>query len=69
MLALANAPRFVGHDAETTLRRACDKFIARFRKVERVAAARKLELAKLDPNQIENLWQEAKRAPDNDESR
>ena len=64
MLALANAPRFVGHDAETTLRRACDKFIERFRKVERVAASRKVDLAKLDPDQIENLWQEAKRSPE-----
>jgi MazG family protein len=61
MLALANAPRFVGHDAETTLRGACDKFIERFKEVERVAAARKLELAALDPQQIENLWQAAKR--------
>jgi nucleoside triphosphate diphosphatase len=69
MLALANAPRFVGHDAETTLRRACDKFVERFKKVERVAAARKLELANLDPQQIETLWQEAKRALGDDESR
>ncbi|MFZ1119134.1 MAG: MazG nucleotide pyrophosphohydrolase domain-containing protein, partial [Candidatus Binataceae bacterium] len=68
MLALANVPRFVGHDAETTLRRACDKFIARFKKVERVAAARKLELAKLDPQEIETLWQEVKRRLDDDES-
>ena len=64
MLALANAPRFVGHDAETTLRRACDKFIERFKKVERIAAERKLELATLDPAQIEALWQEAKRRDD-----
>ncbi|HVB80234.1 MAG TPA: nucleoside triphosphate pyrophosphohydrolase [Candidatus Binataceae bacterium] len=69
MLALANAPRFVGHDAETTLRGACDKFIERFKRVERVAAARKLELAKLDAQQIETLWQEAKRTLDDDESR
>jgi nucleoside triphosphate diphosphatase len=69
MLALANAPRFVGHDAETTLRRACDKFIERFKKVERVAAARKLELSKLDPQQIESLWQEVKRSLGDDESR
>jgi MazG family protein len=69
MLALANAPRFVGHDAETTLRAACDKFIERFKAVERVAAARKLELAKLDGQQIETLWQEAKRALDDDERR
>jgi MazG family protein len=67
MLALANAPRFIGHDAETTLRRACDKFIERFKRVERVAAARKLELAKLDPQQIEALWQEAKRSLGNDD--
>jgi MazG family protein len=66
MLALANAPRFVGHDAETTLRRACDKFIARFKAVEHVAAARKLDLTKLDPQQVENLWQEAKRSLDRD---
>jgi MazG family protein len=69
MLALANAPRFVGHDAETTLRRACEKFIERFKQVERAATERKLELAKLDPQQIEDLWQEAKRTLGNDESR
>src|ERR1700685_2718771 len=69
MLALANAPRFVGHDAEATLRGACDKFIQRFKEVERLAAARKLELARLDPQQIENLWQEAKRHRRDDESR
>ena len=68
MLALANAPRFVGHDAETTLRRACDKFIERFKKVEQLATERKLELAKLDPQQIEALWQEAKRKLGDDQS-
>ncbi len=61
LLALANAPRFVGHDAEATLRRACDKFIYRFRAVERIASARKLVLSKLDARTIEGLWQEAKR--------
>lgn len=61
MLALANAPRFVGHDAEATLRGACDKFINRFKEVERVAAGRKLDLKLLDPQQVESLWQEAKR--------
>jgi ATP diphosphatase len=69
MLALANAPRFVGHDAETTLLGACDKFIERFKQVERVAAARKLELAALDPQQIESLWQEVKRTLGDNESR
>jgi ATP diphosphatase len=76
LLALANAPRFVGHDAETSLRRACDKFIDRFKAVEKIAAARKLALAELDASAIDALWQEAKRlgdqqakAPDNRASR
>lgn len=61
MLALANVPRFIGHNAEETLRRACDKFIARFEAVERLAKSRKLNLKKMSPDEIEALWQEAKR--------
>ena len=62
MLALANAPRFIGHNAEEVLRRACDKFVGRFEAVERLASARNLELKTLSPAAIEALWQEAKRA-------
>jgi len=62
MLALANAPRFIGHNAEETLRRACDKFIVRFDAVERLASSRGLDLRKLSPSKIEALWQEAKKA-------
>ncbi len=60
MLALANAPRFLGRDAEATLRRACDKFIERFQTLERIAAERKVEIAQLAPDEIEVLWQQAK---------
>ena len=49
LLAIANAPRFIEHDAEATLRRACDKFSGRFRVVERIAAERSLDLQKLSP--------------------
>jgi len=61
MLALANAPRFVGHEAEATLRRACDKFVRRFKEVERIAAADGLEPARLGSDELEQLWQRAKR--------
>jgi MazG family protein len=61
MLALANAPRFIGHNAEETLRRACDKFVGRFEAVERLAAARHLDLKQMSPSDLESLWQEAKR--------
>jgi uncharacterized protein YabN with tetrapyrrole methylase and pyrophosphatase domain len=62
LLALANAPRFIGHDAEETLSRACEKFIHRFKSVERIAAARGLDLTRMTVYELELLWQEAKRA-------
>jgi uncharacterized protein YabN with tetrapyrrole methylase and pyrophosphatase domain len=61
MLALANAPRFIGHNAEETLRRACDKFVGRFEAVERLASSRDLDLKTMAPSEVESLWQEAKR--------
>lgn len=62
MLALANAPRFIGHNAEETLRRACDKFVGRFEAVERLAASRNLDLKQMSASELEALWQEAKRS-------
>jgi MazG family protein len=61
LLALANAPRFIDHNAEETLRRACDKFTRRFAAVERLAASRGLDLKKMRPDEIDALWIEAKR--------
>jgi MazG family protein len=61
LLALANAPRFIGHDAEETLRRACEKFIGRFQQVEQIATARGLDMTKMTTAELESLWQEAKR--------
>jgi MazG family protein len=60
LLALANAPRFIGHDAEETLRHACDKFSERFKTVECIAAKGGLDLQQLSQNEIEKLWLEAK---------
>ena len=62
MLAVANAPRFIGKDAEQTLRAACDKFVARFDEVARIAASRGLDLKKMMPSEIDGLWNEAKAA-------
>ena len=60
MLAIANAPRFIGKDAEQTLRAACDKFAARFDEVARLAASRGLDLKAMTPSEIDALWNEAK---------
>ena len=62
MLAVANLPRFLGRDAEQTLRRSCDKFVARFSEVERISASRGLKLTKLSATELELLWQEAKKS-------
>jgi MazG family protein len=62
MLAVANAPRFIGTDAEQTLRAACDKFVARFDEVARIAASRGLGLKAMTPSEIDALWNEAKAA-------
>lgn len=60
LLALANAPRFIGHNAEETLRRACDKFIERLGAVEQIAAAGGLDLKQMQPAEIDALWNQAK---------
>ena len=60
LLALANAPRFIGHNAEEVLRRSCEKFQDRFSIVEQFAAERALNLAAMTPIELETLWQEAK---------
>ncbi len=61
MLAVANAPRFVGKNAEQTLRAACDKFVVRFDALSKRAAKRGLDLKQMRPDAIESLWQETKK--------
>jgi uncharacterized protein YabN with tetrapyrrole methylase and pyrophosphatase domain len=59
---IREVPRFIGKDAEQTLRAACDKFVARFDEVARIAAARGLDLKSMTPSEIDALWNEAKAA-------
>lgn len=62
LLAAANAPRFLGGDAEGTLRAACEKFALRFKQVEALARDRGRDLKSMRAEEIEDLWQEAKNA-------
>jgi tetrapyrrole methylase family protein / MazG family protein len=61
MLALGNAPRFLGRSAEETMRRACEKFIARFERVQALASERGLDLKALSDQELDALWNEAKK--------
>lgn len=57
LFAAVKAGRFAGVDGETALQRACEKFIRRFRAVERLAED---PLDQLDIPALEALWRQAK---------
>jgi MazG family protein len=60
LLAIANAPRFLGRDAESILRAACGKFAVRFKQVEALARDRGRDLRSMRPDEIDGLWRQAK---------
>jgi ATP diphosphatase len=61
LFTCVNLARHIGADAESALRRAGSRFEQRFGKMESSAAASEQELAELAPEQLELLWQAAKR--------
>ena len=61
LFSVVNVARKLGLDAETALRDASDKFVARFTRVQQLAAQRGVELAKCDLAQLDALWDDAKR--------
>ncbi len=60
LLVVVNLARRLGIDSEAALRAASAKFAARFAQVERVAEERDVELRTLTPEELDELWQEAK---------
>jgi MazG family protein len=61
LMVLVNLARKSGIDAEAALRAASAKFAARFASVERQAAARDVELRALSFEELDELWEQAKR--------
>jgi ATP diphosphatase len=61
LLAATSLARHLRVDAETALRRANQRFEARFRMLEQLARERGLTLATLSPAQWDELWEEGKR--------
>ncbi len=62
LFSLANASRWLGVDAESALRGACDRFTQRYAEMERQARTRDTHLVDLSSAEQEALWQEAKTA-------
>jgi tetrapyrrole methylase family protein/MazG family protein len=61
LFSVVNVARKLGLDAETALRQASDKFVARFTRVQQLATQRGLDLADCDLAQLDALWDDAKR--------
>ena len=62
LFAAVKVGRFCGVDPEDALEKTCEKFIARFRRVEEAASARGEELSSLPLDTLTALWNEAKQA-------
>ena len=60
LFAAVKAGRFLNVDPEDALNATCEKFIARFRRVEEVCAARGAEMSWLPLDELTRLWNEAK---------
>ena len=61
IFSTVNVSRFVGADAEEALTKSCDKFVARFEKVEALARERSVDMLKADIEVLDSLWKEAKK--------
>ncbi|MEG1857612.1 MAG: nucleoside triphosphate pyrophosphohydrolase [Pseudoflavonifractor sp.] len=61
LFSAVNAARFLGADPEDALTRATDKFISRFRKVEALAAQGDKPMTDMDIDELDKLWEKAKR--------
>lgn len=62
LFAAVNVSRFVGVDSEMALHAASEKFIARFAKVEALAREQGRDMKDMAPEQLDQLWEQAKRA-------
>jgi len=60
---LVNVSRFVGVNPEDALRKTISKFISRFRYVEMKAAEQGRNLSEMSLEEMDSLWDEAKRRP------
>lgn len=62
LFSLVNIGRRMGINSEEALRKACDKFRDRWRKMEFESASKGIDMKRLDIDTLEDLWQTAKQA-------
>ncbi|MBP3442075.1 MAG: nucleoside triphosphate pyrophosphohydrolase [Clostridia bacterium] len=62
LFSAVNVSRFVKVDAEEALTSSTDKFIGRFKKVEKLAAERSIDMKSSSLEVLDELWDEAKKS-------
>ncbi|MBC7194240.1 MAG: hypothetical protein H5U37_01060 [Caldisericia bacterium] len=60
LITVVNISRFLNLDILKTLKKSFNKFKDRFKKMEEIAKERKIDLKKLNINELDSLWEEAK---------
>lgn len=60
LFSAVNVSRFVKADAEEALTGACDKFVARYKQVERLAQGEGLLMEQMSLPELDSLWDRAK---------
>jgi tetrapyrrole methylase family protein/MazG family protein len=61
LFAAVNVSRFTHTDAENALSRSCEKFIARFEQVEKLAVSGGLDMKQASIEELDKLWKQAKK--------
>ncbi|MEK7296251.1 MAG: nucleoside triphosphate pyrophosphohydrolase, partial [Actinomycetota bacterium] len=61
LFSVVNLSRHIGHDAELALRTSANKFRTRFEYVERLAHDHGIDIANASLEELDSLWDEAKR--------
>lgn len=60
LFSAVNVSRFLGADAEEVMGSACEKFVARFAAVEKMAKERGVDMKSAGIQKLDELWDEAK---------
>ena len=66
IFSVVNVSRFINVDSEEALTKATDKFIDRFSKVEKMAEEKGLNMKETDLDELDKLWDEAKKVSKKD---
>ena len=64
MFTLINYSRFLKIDPENSLKKSTNKFIGRFKILEKIVKRKKQKINQLDDNELNMLWNESKKIYD-----